>query len=336
MKSIILSAGLGTRLLPLTKERPKSLFPVFNKPILEIQIENFKRAGIDKIGINLHHLSHQIKAYLGDGKKLSVDIEYKDEEEILNTGGGLSNFRDFIGKQEDFVVHNCDILSNVNLNNAMEFHRERNSVVTFILVDNPPGNSVLIDGDMRILDIGGRLGVIPRGKDRLLYGAGIFIYNRRIFDYIPLPDHPFALIPEIINLIQNQPGAVNAYVPNHDTYWRDIGSLSNYFLVHREILTGRLFPLSIVGYPAIDLFSKLGQISKIPGVKMPEKCVIIGENCNISPDFKISGFACIGDNVEINKGCSIDNCIVWSGTKLKRGVYRNMIIGRHYEVSILD
>ncbi|MCD4786280.1 MAG: NDP-sugar synthase [Candidatus Eremiobacteraeota bacterium] len=318
MKSIILAAGFGTRLLPLTKERPKSLFPVLNKPVIEIQIQILKRAGVDKIGINLHYMPHQIKAYLGNGESLGVQIEYKYEKEILNTGGGLSNFRDFIGDQEDFIVHNCDILSNIDLYNALKCHKEKKSIVTFILVDNPPANSVLIDKNMKIIDIAGRLGIEAREEDKYLCGSGIFIYNKRIFDYIPLPHRPFPLIPEIIEIIQNQPGTVNAYIPGDNTYWRDIGSLKQYFLVNSEILTGR-FSLQKIN---------------IPGEEIPGNGLLIGKNCDIPGDVEISGFACIGDNVKIDSGCNIENCIIWDGAILKRGIYRNMIISQQTEIYI--
>jgi len=306
MKSIILAAGFGTRLLPLTEEIPKPIFPICNRPIILIQIENLRKAGIKCIGINTHHFPEMIIDLLGDGGKLGVSIEYRHESVLLNTGGGLANFEDYICKQPDFIVHNCDILSDMDLSIPLEFHREMKSIATLVLIDNPPNNSVLIDDKKRVLDIGGKRGIAPGPGSRLLYGAGIFLYSREIFNWLPPSDEHPPLVPSLFRLMEERPNSVNAYVPEDQSYWRDIGSIDSYLEAHHDILTG-------------------GKL-QLPGIKLSGG-KLVGNGCRISPDVRMKGFNCIGSNVEIGKGSCLKNCVVWNGAKINPGsFYTNAII----------
>lgn len=292
MKAIILAAGLGTRLLPLTEEIPKALIPILNRPIIEIQVENLRRAGFDEIGMNLHYMPDMIKERLKDGSSMGVSTEYRHEEVILETGGGLANFSEFIASQEDFILHNCDILTDLDLRNPLEFHREKSFLATFLLVDNPPRNTVLIDSRNRVLDIGGKMGIEPSKGDRLLHGAGIFIYNREIFRHLPGPEKPHGLIPSILRLLKESPGAVGGYVLPENIYWRDIGSIASYFEAHRDLLSKRM--------------------GTFDGFEIPESGMLIGDGCQIDRSSRMEGFISAGDGVIIPPGCRFKDCVFWS------------------------
>ena len=290
MRSIILAAGFGTRLLPLTEEKPKAIIPILNRPVLEILLDKMKKSGFSDIGINLHYLPDMVRNVINEAQIPGITIEWHHEPVIMNTGGGLAGFREFIGEQEDFIVYNCDILTDIDLTSAFSHHKSTGALATLVLIDNPPKNSVLIDSRQNITDIGGIRGVKPAEGSRLLYGGGIFIYKREIFRHLPSPEEPYSLIPHIIKLMEENPGSIKAYIPPSPLYWRDMGSLSAYFEIHRDLLSKR------------------------------DGHGITGENCKISPSAILSGFYCIGDNVEVGESASLKNCILWDNAEIEAGV----------------
>lgn len=309
MRSIILAAGFGTRLLPLTEEKPKAIIPILNRPLLAILLDKMKISGFSDIGINIHYLPEMVKNVIDETQIPGMTIDWHHEPVILNTGAGLAGFREFIGDQQDFIVYNCDILTDIDLSAAFSHHKNTGALATLVLIDNPPKNSVLIDSALNILDIGAIRGVRAGKDDRFLYGGGIFIYNRKIFRHLPAPENPYPLIPRIIKLIEDNPGSIKAYVPPSPLYWRDMGSLSAYFEIHRELLTDR------------DLnFDFLMSENR-------DGCGIVGKNCRISPSAVLSGFYCIGDNVEVGDGAFLENCIVWENSRIEPGaVLENAVI----------
>ena len=123
MKAMILAAGLGTRLRPLTDKKPKALIPVVNIPMLARNIYFLQEYGINEIVVNSHYLGRQILDFLKDPKFDTIDLNVKVESEILGTGGGISNCRDFLDK-ETFVVINSDIITDINLKEVLKRHKE--------------------------------------------------------------------------------------------------------------------------------------------------------------------------------------------------------------------
>ena len=126
MKAIILAAGFGTRLKPLTNKLPKPMFPVLNRPILEHALHFLSSQGIKEIAINLHHQSEKIIDYFGNGKNFKVELHFSKEENILGTAGGIKKLELFF-KDETFLVINSDILVDINLKDVLKFHKEKRS-----------------------------------------------------------------------------------------------------------------------------------------------------------------------------------------------------------------
>src|SRR5258705_6800737 len=136
MRAIILAAGLGTRLYPLTCDRTKPAVPFLNKPIVAFSVEYLKLHGITDIVVNLHHQPDSVRQALGDGSELGVKLTYSYEPEILGTAGGLDKVRDFLS-DDDFVVINGKIITDINLAEAIETHRNRKAIATMVLRHNP-------------------------------------------------------------------------------------------------------------------------------------------------------------------------------------------------------
>ena len=127
MKAIVLAAGKGERLKPLTNHVPKVMLLIANKPILQYHIEQLKKAGITDIAINLHHMPEKIKEYFGDGTRFGVNINYSYEENLLGTAGAVKKLKGFFDKT--FVVVYGDIFSELNLKKLIDFHKQKKGKV---------------------------------------------------------------------------------------------------------------------------------------------------------------------------------------------------------------
>ena len=150
MKALVLSAGYGERLRPLTEKMPKPLLEVGGRPLIYYPLLMLRRAGITEIAINVHHLAGQIESALGRGDSLGVRIAYSPEPMLLGTGGPLLALREFFG-DEPFVMLNCDTIMGLDLPRMIRLHRDRGAIATFALRDGSDTYSrIEIDRDGRI------------------------------------------------------------------------------------------------------------------------------------------------------------------------------------------
>ncbi len=184
-KGMILSAGLGTRLSPITRAIPKPLVPVLNLPNVVHAIDLLKRTGIREIVINLHHLAATIRSHLGDGMQLGVSIRYTVEENLLGTGGGIKNAAAFFAN-EPFVVVNCDFVTNLDLKEAIGRHTHRQALATMILTEPRGKEYTPVYSDQS-----GRLtGIDKPGNSNDIVGTftGIHILSAAALSYLkPIP-----------------------------------------------------------------------------------------------------------------------------------------------------
>ena len=143
---MIFAAGLGTRLKPLTDYMPKALIPVAGKPLLEHVIEKLKNAGFDEIIINIHHFGEQIVDFIYSKNDFNIRITFSDEhEKLLDTGGGIKKASWFFDDDKPFLVHNVDILSNIDLNELYNFHLKTNPVATLVCSERQTSRFLLFD-----------------------------------------------------------------------------------------------------------------------------------------------------------------------------------------------
>ncbi|CAN5705202.1 NDP-sugar synthase [soil metagenome] len=187
MRAMILSAGYGTRLWPLTEDRTKPAIPILGKPLVGYVAEYLAGYGCDEIVVNLHHRPASVRAALGNGSKFGVKLHYVEEPEILGTSGALDNARQLL-ESETIVVVNGKIITDIDLNVALEIHRSTDAIATLVLLRNPTCQSFTVvetaDGCLK------GFGSMPvqaeyLGKEAPLMFTGIQILEPRIFDYIP-------------------------------------------------------------------------------------------------------------------------------------------------------
>jgi len=216
MKALLLSAGLGTRLRPITESIPKVMVKVNGKPCLEYHIENLKAHGIEEIAVNTHYKPEMIKSYFKDGKEFGVDITYSYEPELLGTAGALNNFRNYF--DEVFTVIYGDVLASFDISSALEVHNRNNSIATIIL-DNRDD----IKGKGFVKTNGEKVEYFVERPKNPIPGAainsGCYILDPKIIREIPegFCDFPTDIFPDLVKR-----GLV--YGSLHKGYVFDIGT----------------------------------------------------------------------------------------------------------------
>ncbi len=231
MKALIFAAGLGTRLKPLTDTMPKALVPIDGKPLLEHVILKLKAAGFNQIIINVHHFPDQIIEFLKSKNNFDLRIEISDErDKLLDTGGGVKKAKWFFDDGKPFLVHNVDILSNIDLQSLYQQHLETSPLATLVVSERDTFRYFLFDEEARLKGwINEKTGEVR--PDHLthteLYNklafSGIQVLSPDVFKLMEhFPDH-FSIVDFYLrNAAQQQ---IKAYVP-HALKMIDVGKLN--------------------------------------------------------------------------------------------------------------
>jgi NDP-sugar pyrophosphorylase family protein len=202
MRAMILAAGLGTRLRPLTNRIPKPLVPVAGRPVIEYALLQLRKAGIDDIIVNLHHLGDQVRDRLGDGSGYGVRIRYSVEDTILDTGGGIKKAEALL-RDSPFVVVNGDTISEAPLAKLIARHETGQAMATMLLRTAPDADRyglIHIDEGLRVRSFLGQPPVPPGAPWRAYMFAGLHVLDPRIFDLMPA-GRPFGITRETYPLM---------------------------------------------------------------------------------------------------------------------------------------
>jgi NDP-sugar pyrophosphorylase family protein len=186
MKAMILAAGLGTRLRPLTTTVPKALVPVAGRPLIEYSLLFLRSQGITEVIINLHHLGEKIRGALGDGSLYGMRLFYSPENPILETGGGIKNAQAFLDG-DTFVVMNCDTILDLNLQETLEYHRQKQAIATLVLRSDPNIDHygvLQINDQGRIRRIREHTFAVSEPLSSYMF-TGLQILEPRVFDFMP-------------------------------------------------------------------------------------------------------------------------------------------------------
>lgn len=239
MKAMILAAGFGTRLRPLTDLIPKPLLPVGGRPMIEYNLLLLKKYGITEIIINLHHCGDQITKTLGDGSRLGLSISYSTENgEPLGTGGGIKKAESFF-ERTTFIVINGDILIDIDLGKLISFHHAKQGEATLVLRacdDFSNFGAIEIDENNQIQNILGRL-TIDNKQTRKLMFTGLHVIETQVLESIPKNIPYYSIIDTYLDLLRSGK-KLFAYITKD--YWNDLGQLDRYNAVDHALRTGAL------------------------------------------------------------------------------------------------
>lgn len=227
---MIFAAGLGTRLRPLTNDKPKALVEVNGKPLLEIVIQRLKQYGFTDIVVNVHYFSEQIVRFLKAKNNFDINIQISDESDLLlETGGGLQKAKAFLcSNDEPFLVHNVDILSDINLTALYKSHLENKPLATLVVRNRRTSRYLLFDETNRLCGWKNvktdEIRIVressPSFKLKALAFSGIHVLSPRIFDFMPVKLGKFSIIETYLKAAKSE--GLLAY-HSDDSQWLDVG-----------------------------------------------------------------------------------------------------------------
>ena len=293
--AIVLAAGYGERLKPLSLVRPKPLVPLLNRPLLDWVLDYLFSSGIRSTAINAHHLWECMRDYANESLRNDAHVSLVLEPVILGTGGGIKNCAQRLSEDGPFLVMNSDVITDLDLSAMASSHVQSGAPATLALHDLPRFNSVAVR-DSRITGFARRSGTYPKDS-RLLAFTGIHLIERDLLAYIP--EGKVDIISVYQKLIE-QGAHIHAF-ESSDIYWEDLGSLDDYRRVHQELLSGQRRP----------------KFKVVPGrgVAFPYS------KARMHNGATFEGWACVGRDAVLGNGCRIVDSLLWDGVRVEAGVH---------------
>jgi mannose-1-phosphate guanylyltransferase/mannose-1-phosphate guanylyltransferase/phosphomannomutase len=308
MRAMVLAAGLGTRLRPITYEIAKPMVPVLDRPVMAHIVDLLERHGIDEIVANLHYFPDAIRGYFGDR------IAFRSEESLLGTAGGVRNCADLLGSST-FLVISGDALTDIDLGALVASHRAAGAVATLAakrVSDTREYGVVVADADGRVSGFQEK----PEPADALsdLGNCGIYCFEPEIFDYFPaasVADWAHDVFPAL--LAAGAPFVVHEIAE----YWNDVGSLAELRQGTFDALAGELH-LVVSGHevrPGVTV----GEGSSVDGASELDGNIWIGRDVTLGAGVRLLGPLAIGDGAKIGAGAALRDSIVFPGTEIAAG-----------------
>ncbi|MGL5081171.1 MAG: sugar phosphate nucleotidyltransferase [Microcoleaceae cyanobacterium] len=341
MKAMILAAGKGTRVRPITYTIPKPMIPILQKPVMEFLVELLRQHGFDQIMVNVSHLAEEIENYFRDGQRFGVHISYSFEGRIedgnligkaVGSAGGMKKIQDFYPFFDDtFIVLCGDALIDLDLTAAVEWHRQKGALAT-IVMNSVPRERVSSYGVV-VTDDSGRIQAFQEkpAVDEALstsINTGIYIFEPEIFNYIPSGceyDIGGDLFPKLVEM------GAPFYGITMDFEWVDIGKVPDYWDAVRGVLAGRIKNVQIPGqqvrpgvYTGLNVAVNWDKVN----IQGP---VYIGGMTRIEDGATIIGPSMIGQNCRICRDAYVDNSVIFEYSRLGPGVrlVDKLVFGRY-------
>jgi mannose-1-phosphate guanylyltransferase len=312
MKGMILAAGFGTRLQPVTHTLPKPMVPLLNRPLIAWAVESFLAAGVRELIVNLHHLPEALERYLRDEYEGRAEFFFSREETILGTGGGIRRVRPQLATEDEFFLVNGDTVQFPRWDALRDARRALDAIAALTLRHAPENDKftpVYLD-DGRVTGFGS-------GTGEAMMFAGSHVISTRIFDQ--LPDRDFsgivehAYVPLLASGRESLAGVVD------DGLWFDIGTPQRYISASRalleETIRGALAPVPGSQVQGDSLLHETARGSVTRSV--------VGAHSSIEGDVRDS---VIWDDCHVAAGAVVEGCIVAHGVQLDAGEYRNLLI----------
>lgn len=314
MRAMVMAAGLGTRLRPLTYEVPKPMVPVANRPVIEHLLRLLSGQGITEVIANLHWFPETITDRLGDGSAAGVELTYEHEHELLGTAGGVRNVAGFLTEPgEPFIVMAGDALTDINLEGLLERHRQAGGVATMAVkqVDNVSEYGVVVtDGEGRVSGFQEKPDPAEALSDRC--NTMIYAFEPEVFEYFPdmkAPDFAHDVFPALLE----------ADVPFHvhdlgdDEYWNDVGSLGEYVQGNLDVVDGH------VGIDAGGVILAGEDDPADPEARGSADAAALAD-AGVGTDVSLNGRVLVGEGAALGEGVRIDGpCVIGPGARIGAG-----------------
>jgi NDP-sugar pyrophosphorylase family protein len=323
---MIMAAGVGTRLRPVTDLWPKPMVPIVNRPALYHILGLLRRHGFREVVINLHHLPEVIRGYFGDGRQLGMEIAYSFEPELLGTAGGVKNNADFLGG-DTFLVMSGDALTDIDLTGLVAQHRRTGSLATLAVTEvaDPSLYGVVVaDDDGRVVGFQEKP-TREEARSRLC-NCGIYIFEPDILSQIPegqFDDFGKRLFPDLLR------AAVPFHAHTARGYWSDVGNLREYIRGNADALAGRVE----VEVPGTEIRPGVWvEDSDLPTSVSIEPPVAIGDSCRIGEGVVLDGPTVVGEGSVLGRGVRVSRALLLPGSEVcAGGLVVDGVLGRQPE-----
>ena len=314
MKAMIMAAGVGSRLMPMTIDRPKPMIPMANRPLMANTVQLLRDHSFNSIIANLHCHADSITSYFGDGQAFGVSMEYSREEELMGTAGGVKRCEWFL--YDTFIIVSGDALTDINLTALLQAHKRQGALATIALkeVRNVENFGIVITDEQGLIQ---SFQEKPRAAEALsnVANTGIYVFEPDIFKYIPRAqfyDFGKQVFPQLVKI-----GAPFYGVVVED-YWCDVGNINTYRQAHADVLNGKV-RVNMEGN--LNLLNDGNKVLLGLGVQ-------VGKNVNLTGNVVIGAGCRIGDNV------TISDSVIWNDTVIGDSVIvRDAVLGAQCEVS---
>jgi mannose-1-phosphate guanylyltransferase len=319
MRAMILAAGLGTRLRPITYSRPKPMVPVLNRPVMEHIARLLARHGFHEVIANLHWFPDLIKGHFGDGGEFGIELSYSEEEQLLGTSGGVRKAAGFLG--DSFLIISGDALTDIDLAAMRAYHESHDGIATLAtrrVADTSQFGVVITGPDGRVQGFQEK----PPAAEALsdLANCGIYMFRSEVFEHFPAPgasraagdDDPEGFADWAMDVF---PALLDADLPfySHEigAYWNDIGNLEELRQGNFDALRGTVEVEP--GQPEVSDGVRSGSDLDRAEVSAP---ALVGSGVELGEGVRLLGPVVIGDGCRIGRDAVVGASVLLDGTEL--------------------
>lgn len=325
---MIMSAGIGTRLEPLTLSVPKPLIPLANIPVMDFSLINLSNNGIKDVVANLYYLSDQIIERYSGKKLYGVNFNYIKEDVLSGTAGGVKKCQFFFDKNEDFLVLSGDGLTDFEIQEAYESHKASGAIATMVVKEIE--KSEVSKYGVIVTDSRGFVTEFqekPKIEEALstLINTGIYIFKYEIFNLIP-PNTFYDFAKNVFPRILESGLKINTFQTKR--YWNDIGSLTQYKLSNDDILNANL----TLSKDFLGDLRGFVSASELNGAIISGNCSI-GKNCTFGKNVRIEN-SILWDNISVKDNITIKNSIISSNNTIEENI-TNIVMGTKTGTKVL-
>lgn len=322
---MLLAAGVGSRLEPLTTQVPKPLVPVANVPCMEHLLRLLKSHGITEVCANLHYLPEKITDYFGTGEKLGMKLTFHYEEKLTGDAGGVRAMKEYL-KDGTFLVVMGDLLTDADLTGIIKQHKDKKALASIAIkqVDDVTRFGIVVQNEEGFIT---GFQEKPKVEDALsnLASTGIYILEPEVFSYMPETGE-FGFGRQLFPQLVTKGLPVLGIEMAKGTYWSDVGAIPQYLESNFDVLDKNV-RLCIEGESkngtSFAEKSACGRVTgegtKIDGTAKIDGILMTGKNCVIGANARVSGHVILGDDCVVEEGASLSDCLVWANSRIGKG-----------------
>ena len=317
---MVMAAGVGSRLEPLTQKIPKPLVPVSNKPVMDILLQKLKNYGVEHVIANTHYLAEKIQTrYKDKNSPVNIDIKFLHETELSGTAGGVKKCQFFFEDTDNFLVLSADGLHDADLEKIIQSHIKSGCIATMAISADEHNEvskyGVVVPSKDFTVEEFQEKPPIYEAKSNFI-NTGIYVFNKRIFDFIP-ENRVYDFAKDVFPSLMEAGEKINVY--RIYSYWSDIGTISQYIQSNIDALSKKVMIPNSDVVRKYDTVYTAGRGVQVAETAVFKNNVIIGNNCKIGENTVLDNVI-LWDNVVVEDGVELKNIVCANNSVIKSSV----------------